>query len=122
MDHPGAIPVGVIDRPSDVVAIHLQTMRESNRRIEKQIDDHAKEDAAFQKLTWQRIDKLNNLRWYSMGVIAALAIVAGVAMKWAPDLMRLAVQDVVKTQLREQAEADRSYLGSKLDSFKTTID
>lgn len=115
-------PTSIIDEPSGVVAVELRHLAAGQARLQKALDEHAEEDAGFQQTMWGRVGKLVNMRWYVLGVFAAIAIMAGLAMHYGPYFMRLAVSDVVAPQMRQQAEADREFIGAKLDSFKRSID
>lgn len=112
----GAAPrLPIDDVNTGVIKVRLQAIKES-------LDTHFKHDEAFQATMWSRVGKLTNLRFYAAGIIVAILAFAGIAAKWGPWVMKMAVVEVVSPQMKAQAEEDQKFIGAKLDRFKESVD
>jgi hypothetical protein len=112
----GATPRPIDDEPSAAIAIGL------GPDLRTALARHIQDDFATHVGFYKRFAKLDNLRFYAMGMIAILGGIAGFLFFAGPYFMRLAVTDVVAPAMRAQAVADREYIGVRLDQFKASVD
>jgi len=116
MPERGSVPTPILDSPSAAINLGL------GGDLRDAMIKHVEDDYRLHVSMLKRFGKLDNLRYYAMGIIAALGALVGVAILWGPWVLKLAVKDVVEPVVQERSRSDRDYIGARLDAFKASVD
>lgn len=118
----GAVPRVVSDEASGVIALDLKHAWRSQERLRHEFDAHVLDNGRFETRVWERVAKLENLRWYAGGVIAAVMLLGGLLWTLGPRYMQLEMTEVVSRQIKAQSKEDLDSIGSKIDSLQKALE
>ena len=118
----GAIPRTTDDSPSGVIALDLRHAWRSQERLRHEFDIHVIDSGKFESRVWDRVSKLENLRWYAAGVIGAVVLLGGLLWALGPRYMQLEMTAIVSAQTKAQSAEDMNFIGAKIDNLQKALE
>lgn len=118
----GSVPRPVEDVSSGVIALDLKHAWRSQERLRNEFDAHVLDNGRFETRVWERVAKLENLRWYAGGVIAAVMLLGGLLWTLGPRYMQLEMTEVVSRQIKAQSKEDLDSIGIKIDQLQRALE
>jgi hypothetical protein len=129
-DELGSIPEPIEHDRS--AALRLTVSQNLERALIEHMDDDAKVARSIDRrliVTDRRIGKLNHLRIYAAGILAALGAIGALIVYFGSDIraiMGLAFKDsiapAIEKQMSDKSTADRAYIGANISALKESVD
>ncbi len=118
----GAAPRALADDSiSGVVAIEMRHVWRSHEDMRKAVERHFDDDIALQKTLWERLHKLENLRWWVTGAAAVIVISGSVLYALGSRYLQLEVSAVVLEQVKTQTASGMRDLEAKIESTNALL-
>ncbi len=118
----GAAPRAPMDDSvSGVVAVELRYIDRANEAMRRDLQRHFDDDIALQKTLWERLHKLENLKWWVTGATAVICVVLGLVYSLGSRYLQLEVSAVVLTQVREQTAQSLDDVGAKIEATNALL-
>lgn len=111
----------VDDDVSGAITMDLRHLWRSHEEARKDMARHFDDDVSIQKVIWERLHKLDNLRWWVTGAAAVVVFCGSMLYALGSRYLQLEVSAVVLKQVQNQTAATNGSLEAKIDSTNKFI-